>query len=117
MDEDPASTREKRSSVIVRAEIDIDGARSERRVRNLSLTGACIENRGDLSVGMTIQVAMGVLDPLLADVVWATEALVGLKFHGTVDLAAARTPRSALNVPRGGWIADIGDAYRGPPRR
>ncbi len=112
-----APTRDKRNSVIIRAEVEIDGVRSDRRVRNLSRIGGCIENRGDLQRGMAIYVAMGSLDPLVAEVCWSTADLAGLRFHAEVDMDAARKPRGSINLASSGWLGGMKDGYRDTPGR
>lgn len=105
------SAREKRSGVILRAAIDIGGVTVERRVRNLSDRGACVDNDGDLVAGTTVIVTMGRLDRLVADVVWAKPNLAGLRFHRQVDLEAARKPRGS-GAARTGWVGEMAHAYR-----
>lgn len=109
---DPEKSRDKRSGVILRAAVESDGVMVERRVRNLSERGACIDNDGALVAGTTVSVTMGQLEGLVADVVWAKPALAGLRFRRAVDLEAARKPRGLGGVTRAGWMADIGHAYR-----
>ena len=112
---DPSSDppREKRNSVIVRAAVSIPGGIAvERRVRNLSRSGACVEHDGDLSSGTTLTLHMGTLQNLPAEVVWATERLAGLRFAELIDLDEARKPRGIGVKPKAGWIAEINDAYR-----
>jgi hypothetical protein len=110
--QDPEKSRDKRSGVILRAAVQSDGAVVERRVRNLSERGACIDNAGDLVAGTIVSVTMGQLEGLVADVVWAKPALAGLRFRRAVDLEAARKPRGIGAVTRAGWMTDIGHAYR-----
>jgi hypothetical protein len=113
MTEPSSDTREKRSGVIIRAAIARDGASVERRVRNLSPRGACVDNVQDLAAGDVVTVAMGSLHGLIADVMWAKPQLAGLRFRSTVDLDAARKPRAAVSATaRAGWMADMGNAYR-----
>lgn len=109
---DPEKTRDKRSGVILRAAIDLDGLVVERRVRNLSEHGACVDNADDLVAGTTVTVTMGRLERLVADVVWAKPALAGLRFRRAVDLEAARKPRGSAATAAAGWMTDMGHAYR-----
>ena len=112
---DPAaeSPREKRNSVIVRAAVAAPGeAAVERRVRNLSRSGACVEHAGELSSGTVLLLQMGTLQDLPAEVVWATERLAGLRFAELIDLDEARRPRGVGVKPKAGWITEINDAYR-----
>lgn len=106
-------TRDKRSGVIIRAAIDINETLVERRVRNLSQFGACVDNMGDLQAGATVRVSMGSLESIAAEVVWAKPQLAGLRFDRPVDLEEARKPRRAVETaPRAGWMAHISHAYR-----
>lgn len=107
------SSREKRNSVIVRALVETpDGRERERRVRNLSDRGACIEHDGELQAGMTLVLRMGAISDLYATVRWVSGRLAGLRFSETVNLDEARKPRGAAIQPKVGWIVDINDAYR-----
>ncbi len=103
--------RAKRSGVIIRADVQVDGRRKERRVRNLSLTGACLDHEGELAKGQRLQVSMGRLQELTAEVMWATDKLVGIRFDEEIDMDAARAPRGAGKA-QAGWMTDINHAYR-----
>ena len=113
INEDTAE-REKRSSVIVRASVRSPGRSDsvERRVRNLSRSGACIEHAGELRAGDRLQMSMGALAGLQAEVVWTREKLAGIRFGQTVDLEAARKPRGGAALPKAGWINQISNPYR-----
>ncbi len=111
-DDDSLHGRDKRSSVIIRASVIVAGMRLERRVRNLSLHGACIDNQNDLTVGATVYVSMGALDDLAAEVMWASPRLAGLRFTLPIDLEAARRPRGTGTVASAGWMRDVDSAYR-----
>ncbi len=111
MDDATNNERAKRSGVIIRADIDANGKQVERRVRNLSLTGACVDHSGELKVGERVRVAMGRLVDLDAEVMWATDKLAGIRFDDTIDLDAARAPRGAGRA-QAGWMSDINHAYR-----
>ncbi len=105
--------REKRNSVIVRAAVAFPGGLpNERRVRNLSRSGACVEHAGELAAGATVQLQMGTITDLAAEVMWVTERLAGLRFAEPIDLDEARKPRGIGTTPKAGWIAEINDAYR-----
>ncbi|NJR79019.1 PilZ domain-containing protein [Sphingomonas corticis] len=102
-----------RASVILYADIHTGrGPETSCRVRNLSVTGACIDNVADLHVGERVRVTMGVLAPVAAQVIWSKPHLAGLRFDGEVDLAAARTPRRAGHAVSAGWIGGLDDPYR-----
>jgi len=113
MSDDAGKRRDKRSSVIIRAVVHTPtGNQVERRVRNLSDTGACIDNSGDLAEGDQLLLDMGTLTSLPARVVWARESLAGIAFAKPVDLAAARKPRGAAVTVKSGWLADLRDIHR-----
>lgn len=111
-------TREPRSSVILYAKVVGKQGTAEVRVRNLSATGACLDNPGDLTVGDRVAVSMGILSDLEADIMWVTPALAGLHFtSGAIDIAEARKPRARENASSGttaqaGWMQNIHHAYR-----
>ena len=110
---DATPPRPARSSVILYADVARDGADAVAcRVRNLSATGACVDNQAELAEGDRVIVAMGVITPVAADVVWAKPTLAGLRFDREVDLAAARTPRKTGKAASAGWIGGLDDPYR-----
>ncbi len=116
MPEPTEPIREKRNSVIVRAALSVPGGlQVERRIRNLSRSGACVEHEGDLQTGNTILLQMGSLCDLAAQVMWVTDRLAGLRFAEPIDLDEARKPRGVAVKPKAGWIAEINDAYRRLP--
>ena len=116
MSGDVPADREARVSVIIRALIEAPNLSVDRRIRNLSRSGACCDNMGDLKAGMRVLVSMGALTQIHAEVMWANERLAGLRFDGLpVNLDAARKPRSAVppvSAPGAGWLAQIDDPYR-----
>ncbi len=113
MSVDSLTPREQRSSVIIRAVVRPPvGTATERRVRNLSATGACLDHTGELLPGDDIVLEMGALTDLGAKVRWSAERLAGISFHHPIDLEAARKPRGAAVVVASGWLADLKDAYR-----
>lgn len=114
MHSDNERPREKRSSVIVRAAVYVCGAANpfERRVRNLSRFGACLEQTGELEPGAIIMLCVGGLTGLKAKVVWVTDRLAGITFEDAVDLDIAVKPRGSAGAPQAGWMAEINDAYR-----
>ncbi|GGB23358.1 hypothetical protein GCM10011380_11350 [Sphingomonas metalli] len=106
------SERAKRSSVIIRADIrPADGRAVTRRVRNLSLTGACVDHEGELAVGQRLMLDMGRLDAIEAEVVWVKDRLAGIHFEEPIDLDAARAARGVGRVETG-WMTNIHHAYR-----
>lgn len=109
--------REPRASVILYARIVMGERAAEVRVRNLSATGACIDNPGELTKGGKVDVTMGTLTDLAAEVMWTSRTLAGLHFtSGAIDLAEARKPRdrekAAGPTAKVGWMNNIHDAYR-----
>ncbi|TCP32726.1 PilZ domain-containing protein [Sphingomonas sp. BK235] len=107
-------SREPRSSVILYALIDTGSEAVECRVRNLSDTGACVDNAAGLVQGAEIRVTMGTLEQLVARVMWAKPTLAGLHFEDRIDIAAARRARTRNTgvQPSAGWMQHIRDAYR-----
>ncbi len=109
-------SRERRSSVILRALIETGQATVDSRVRNLSASGACVDNDAGLVPGMRVLVSMGTLHHLHGEVMWATGRLIGLRFDAaSIDIDSARKPRGtvASASPAGaGWLAQIDDPYR-----
>lgn len=106
--------REPRSSVILYALIEGAESAAECRVRNLSATGACIDNTAGLAAGEKIRVTMGTLMRLAAEVVWVKAPLAGLHFDQHIDLAAARRPRGvAAAQPSAGWMGGMRNPYNG----
>ncbi|MDP1028228.1 PilZ domain-containing protein [Sphingomonas sp. KR1UV-12] len=103
--------RAKRSGVIIRADVLIGERRMERRVRNLSTTGACLDHDGEMVKGARIQLAMGRLHDLDAEVMWVTDKLAGIRFDEPIDTDEARVPRGAGKAQTG-WMTDINNAYR-----
>ena len=114
IDQTPAPRREPRNSVIIRAVVEHGEARSDRRVRNLSSTGACIDSEGDLPEGATLRLEIGSAPAIIADVVWTKPGTAGLRFRSKLDLAAARKPRPSTPPPllKAGWVAGLDHAYR-----
>ncbi len=112
MTEPTEQTREKRSGVILRATVVRHGDEpAERRVRNLSATGACIEHDGELEPGMALVMAMGAIPLLRAEVMWVRDQLAGVRFDRTVSLDAARRPRGPGKIGAG-WMDALRDGYR-----
>jgi len=114
MDEQAETLRDKRSSVILKALVrtgsNPEGV--ERRVRNLSPGGACVDHSGELSLGESVVLLMGEVTDLRAQVAWVTDRLAGLRFGRQVDLEAARRSRTAGPALKTGWMADMNHAYR-----
>jgi hypothetical protein len=111
MDDASEHQRDKRSGVIIRAAIDTGSAVVERRVRNLSIRGACVDHDGELKIGQSVRLTMGRLPEQVAEVMWVKDKLAGLQFAAEIDVEAARAPRGAGSV-NAGWMKDINHAYR-----
>ena len=113
MSQDSPLPRETRSSVIIRAVVHLPGDKQvERRIRNLSATGGCMDVAADLAPGDQISLDMGALTGLDAKVMWVSAGVAGISFAAPVDLSAARKPRGATVAVAAGWLADIKDPYR-----
>lgn len=110
--------REQRSSVFMRAEITRqNGDVGEHRVRNLSTTGLCVDNDGTFTVGEKIEVRMGVLTGIGAQVIWLRKELAGLHLDEPVNLQDARKPSAIRAGVSTGWIKDVPDPYDSLPTR
>lgn len=108
--------RPRRDSVILTARIEAVGGLTECRVRNLSLTGACIDNVGNLRVGDRVLVTIGLAHHLEGSVRWAQVGRAGLYFERTrIDIAAARRPRGTVapaSRNAAGWLDQMRNPYR-----
>ena len=95
--------------------VDRDGA-SQHRVTNISETGVCITQAGDLVAGRTVVVvAIGSIAPTPANVAWVRSGLAGLSFQKPIDVPAARRRRAngvALPAPAAGWLAELNSPYK-----
>lgn len=112
--------REPRASVILYARIDHAGRSVEVRVRNLSATGACIENPGELNQGDQVAVTMGTLLELPAEVMWTSTTLAGFALRRGRDRSGggAQAPRPWRHRPQAERGLDQQHAARlSPPRR
>lgn len=111
-------TRATRTSVMLSAElfrVDRPTA-SQHRVTNISETGICIAQAGDLENGTVVVVSLGRIEHAAADVVWVRSGLAGLRFQTPIDVAQARLRRATDRVvppPAAGWLTDLNNPYRG----
>ncbi len=112
----PFPPRPRRDSVILNARVEAIDAAVECRVRNLSETGACIDNVADLPSDGRVLVTMGLLHHIEGRVRWAADGRAGLQFDQTrVDVAAARRPRGTVAPPPrhvAGWLSNMHSPYR-----
>ena len=101
IDSFPGEPRARRESVLLSAQIAGfgGGAPSKHRVRDLSTTGARVDQALTLSPGATVLIWVGLLEAVGATVVWVREGVAGLKFAHPIDLTAARS-RVALPPAR-----------------
>ena len=112
----PLAERPRRDSVILNARVESSGGITECRVRNLSETGACIDNNAGLRPDERVLVTMGTLHHVEATVRWIEGGRTGLHFEGAkIDIAAARRPRGTVapasrNVA--GWLDNMHNPYR-----
>ncbi|MEG3169303.1 MULTISPECIES: PilZ domain-containing protein [Sphingomonas] len=115
-DKPPSLARATRTSVMLSADmfrVDRDGA-SQHRVTNISETGLCIAQAGDLVTGTVVVVAIGSIAPTAANVVWVRSGLAGLAFQTPIDVSEARRRRasgSTLRPPAAGWLAELNNPY------
>jgi hypothetical protein len=93
--------RAPRESVLLSAEVATfgSGAPSKHRIRDLSATGARIDQAGMLGSGATILVSVGLLDAVGATVIWVQDGVAGLKFAVPINPDAARA-KAALPPSR-----------------
>ena len=95
------------------------------RVRDLSTTGARIDNAEKLSAGQTLQISIGTAQTITANIKWVRQGAAGLSFEEAVDIDAARKsvatkPKSIAcpkaqvpsSVPTEGWFSALKDPYR-----
>ena len=105
--------REARASVIIKALVRPPlGKESERRVRNLTPAGACIDHAGDLAEGDGLSLDIGTLTDVAAKVIWTREAVAGVRFAEEIDLNQAKKSRGVGVSVASGWLAGLKDAYR-----
>ncbi|KQM57159.1 MULTISPECIES: PilZ domain-containing protein [unclassified Sphingomonas] len=113
---DPFPSRPRRDSVFLKARVESSDLVVECRVRNLSESGACIDDPVHLPCDGRVLVTMGTLHHLEGRVRWAQDGRAGLLFdHAQVDVAAARRPRGAVPpAPRhlAGWLSNMHSPYR-----
>ena len=105
--------REPRASVIIKALVRTPlGKESERRVRNLTSAGACIDHAGDIYDGDELSLDIGTLTNIAAKVIWARERVAGVRFGEKINMNDARKSRGISVSVASGWLADLQDAYR-----
>ena len=113
MKQDALQPRENRSRVIIRAVVHGPcGTEPERRVRDLSATGACVEQTGNLMVGDAIQIDIGTLQGVAARVVWVSERLAGIAFDEPIDLAKTQKAKSEVVTAASGWVSGFVDPWK-----
>ncbi|MGA1798015.1 PilZ domain-containing protein [Sphingomonas sp. 4RDLI-65] len=116
MDSPVPLSRATRTSVMLSTELFRAGraASSPHRVTNISETGICIAQPGDLIVGSVVVVTIGRIEQVVAEVVWVRSGLAGLRFQAPIDVAEARARRPAgyrSIAPSAGWLAALNDPY------
>lgn len=95
--------REARESVFLSALVTRFGAAAptRHRVRNLSASGACIDQADVLRQGQTIVVDVGQLAEVGATVRWVDGGLAGLQFAQQIRMDAAKTRPKPAHVQQG----------------
>ncbi len=116
MDSSVPLSRATRISVMLSADLFRVGKAggSPHRVTNISETGICIAQPGDLEADSVVVVSIGRIEQVAADVVWVRSGLAGLRFHVPIDVAEARARRPAgyrSVAPSAGWLAALNDPY------
>ena len=113
MNQDTLQPRENRSRVIIRAVVHGPcGREPERRVRDLSSTGACVEQSGNLMVGDKVSLDIGPLKAIAGRVVWTTEYLAGIAFAEPIDVAKTQKPKPEVVTAASGWVSGFVDPWR-----
>lgn len=104
---------DKRESVMMRALVWMPGARTptEHRIRNLSISGACMVQPAWLKRGDTVRITIGHVHDVDAEVMWVANGTAGIRFDRPIDLAAARRS-SGPGIVQSGWMGEINDFYR-----
>ncbi len=116
MTEDIPTTRPPRSSVMLSAHIFRErvAVPSVHRIKNISETGVCLAQDGELTEGTVVVLSVGQADHVAADVKWVDCKLAGLAFREPVDLIRARMRRTDGGQPAiaSGWLAELNHAHR-----
>lgn len=114
---DGAVPRTPRRSVMLSAHVFRQGATapSVHRITNISETGICLAQDGEMRPDTVVVVSVGQAEPAAAEVKWVRDRLAGLAFHDPIDLAKARLRRTDGRLPAvaSGWLTDLNDAHRG----
>jgi hypothetical protein len=114
-----AIERARRSSVMLKAEVATSlGVRTTHRVRNLSATGAQVDQAETIQSEAGVLLCLGTLDPIPATIIWTTGTRAGLAFADPIDVDDPRIKmalkgRSSVVAPSAGWAAKMVDRYRG----
>jgi hypothetical protein len=108
----PLTPRDARTSVIIKALVRTSRGESERRVRNLSTAGACLDHSGDLVDGDELSLELGTLTNLPAKVIWTRDRIAGVRFAQAIDVHEAKQSRGVHVAVASGWLAELKDAYR-----
>jgi hypothetical protein len=113
MKQDTLQPRENRSRVIIRAIVHGPcGMEPERRVRDLSATGACVEQSGNLIAGDRVSLDIGPMKDIAGRVVWTTEYLAGIAFAEPIEVARTQKHRSEVVTAASGWVSGFVDPWR-----
>jgi hypothetical protein len=113
MNQDTLQPRENRSRVIIRAVVHGPcGREPERRIRDLSATGACVAQSGNLMAGDEVMLDIGPLKDVAGRVVWVTEYLAGIAFAEPIDLAKTQKPKAEVVTAASGWVSGFVDPWK-----
>jgi hypothetical protein len=99
--------------VIIRAVVHGPcGREPERRIRDLSATGACVEQSGNLMTGDKVSLDIGPLKDIAARIVWTTEYLAGIAFAAPIDVAKTQRPKTEAVTAASGWVSGFVDPWK-----
>ncbi|MES2339127.1 MAG: PilZ domain-containing protein [Pseudomonadota bacterium] len=116
MNAETSSLRSQRASVMLSAQVFRHDHREPtlHRVTNISETGVCLAQDGELTAGSVVVLTIGQVEHVAADVKWSRGKLAGLAFREPIDVARSRLRRTGAAPPvAAGWLADLNHLHRG----
>jgi hypothetical protein len=98
-------SRDKRESVMLRAIVWTRSAHAptEHRVRNLSVSGARLDQAHHFICSEALRVSIGFLTDIPARVVWVDAESAGIYFEKRIDIAAAHRRGTPPSAARPDW--------------
>ncbi|GAA0729110.1 PilZ domain-containing protein [Sphingomonas japonica] len=91
-DDDASQRSGSRDSLLLTALIEIDGTRTQVRVRNLSPGGMMAELPQPVAIGSEVKAEVRGLGLVPGRVAWCTDGRIGIAFDREIDPLAARKP-------------------------